>query len=123
MTRMWRGPCDALKAASSDPLWAAIHRRGGRLGVFCNVTHDGKLASFFSVEKIRGEYYQRDIGQARSDGDPYFAVLAGFRQFTPLDPELIALNASYIGRLADEIESDCHMLAVKLDKAVDAYCE
>jgi len=122
MTRMWRGPCDALKATSSEPLWAAIHRRGGRLNVACHVEHDGRSASFFRVEKIRGEWYQFDLGRVHG-GDPYSTVLEGFRRYTPLDAELLQQNHAYVERLAGEIGDDCAYLVRKLGQCADEFCE
>lgn len=122
MARMWKGPCESLKAAGADPLWAAIHRRAGRLNIACNVESDGRSATFFRVEKIRGEWYSFDLGRVQG-GDPYFTVLAGYRQFTPLDAELIAQNCAYIARQAEEIDIACLTLAGTLSAAVDAFCE
>ena len=120
MARMWRGPCAALKAAEADPLWAAIHRRNGRIGVFCTVANDGRSASFYSISKSRGEFYQHDLGQAEG-ADPYLAVLHGSHTFTGYDAELIQLHHEYLARLAEEIDVDCLMIAGKLKAAADAF--
>lgn len=122
MTRMWRGPCEALRAAYSDPLWGAIHRRGGRLHIACTVTDDGRFADFYRIEKINGEWYRFDLGRVKG-GDPYFTVLAGYRRFTPLDAELIEQNHAYIERQAESIVFDGHSISIKLGQAVDAFCE
>lgn len=122
MARMWRGSCEALKRASADPLWAAIHRRGGRLQIACTVERDGRSASFFRVEKIRGEWYQYDLGRSEG-GDPYSTVLAGFRKFTPLDAELVQQNHAYVERMAHEIADDCQYLVRKLGQCADEFCE
>lgn len=120
MTRMWRGPCEALRQASSDPLWAAIHRRGGRLSVACTVAHDGRSADFYRVEKIKGEWYRFDLGRVEG-GDPYFTVLAGYREFTPFDPELFEQNHAYLERVAEDVVLDGRLIASKLGQAVDAF--
>jgi hypothetical protein len=122
MARMWRGPCAALKAAESDPLWSALHRRNGKLGVFCNVSSDGRLAQFHTITKHRGEWYQNDLGEAQGR-DPFLTVLRGSHRFTPLDAELLDLHSRYLERLADEIAGDLHAVVTKLGRAVDAYCE
>ena len=122
MTRMWRGPCESLRAAQSDPLWAAIHRRGGRHQVSCNIAFDGRSADFYRVEKIKGDWYQFDLGRVEG-GDPFFTVLAGYRRFTPFDAELREQSFSYIERVADEIDFDCALISRKLSAAVDAFCE
>jgi hypothetical protein len=122
MARMWRGPCAALKAAEADPLWAKLHRRNGRLGVFCNVTSDGRTASFYTISKQRGEWYQHDLGDAAGD-DPMLAVLHGSHSFTPFDGDLIQLHHAYLERLAENIVLDGRSVAAKLAQAVDAFCE
>jgi hypothetical protein len=120
MTRMWRGPCEALKATNADALWAAIHRRGGRLNIACNVAHDGRSANFFRVEKIRGEWFQFDLGRVEG-GDPYSTVLAGYRRYTPLDAELLTQNHSYLERMAEDIVLDGNAIVAKLGQAADCF--
>src|SRR5690349_8576469 len=102
MTRMWRGPCAALKKAESDALWTAIHRRAGRMGIACSVEHDGRSADFYRIDKIRGDFYRTDLGRV-SGADPYSTVLAGYRRFTPLDAELLSQSHQYVERLAEDI--------------------
>jgi hypothetical protein len=120
MARMWRGPCEALRAAHADPLWAAIHRRGGRHFVACNVAPDGRSADFYRLEKVKGEWYSFDLGRVQG-GDPHFTVLAGYRRFTPLDAELIQLNAAYLDRVAGDIVLDGRAVVSKLMFAVDQF--
>ena len=120
MTRMWRGPCADLKSASTDPLWAAIHRRNGRLGISCNVALDGRSAEFFRIEKRGGDFYQFDLGRVEG-GDPMFTVLHGSHEFTPLDPELIELHHAYIERQAEQIVADSRLIAQKLEAAADEF--
>lgn len=120
MTRLWRGPSAELKATSSDPLWAAIHRRGGRLNVACHVEHDGRSATFFRIEKVRGDFLQFDLGRVQGR-DPYSTVLEGYRRFTPLDTELLQQNHSYVERLAENVVLDGNSLVRKLGRAVDQF--
>jgi hypothetical protein len=122
VTRMWRGPCEALKSAEADPLWAKLHRRNGRLGVFCNVDQAGRQASFFSISKHRGEFYQHDLGDV-TGADPMLTVLRGAHKFTPLDGDLIQLHHAYLERLAEDIVLDGGSIVTKLGQAVDAFCE
>jgi hypothetical protein len=120
MARMWRGPCAALKAASADPLWAAIHRRNGRFGVFCQVANDGRSASFFSVSKQRGDFYQHDLGPAEG-ADPFLTVLHGSHTYVGYDAELIQLHHAYLERLANDVVLDGGSVAHKLTQAADAF--
>lgn len=118
MIRMWRGPCEAIRATESDPLWAAIQRRNGRLGVFCNVDNDARVAEFYTIEERRGGLYQIDLGRVEGNhGDPYLLCLWGSHDFTDLDPELIQLHHQYLGRLAENIVLDGRMLVSKLEAA------
>ena len=109
-----------MKAAEADPLWAAIHRRNGRLGVFCNTTPDGRRASFFAITKQRGEWYQHDLGEAEGD-DPFLTVLHGSHSYAGTDGELIALHHRYLERLADDIVLDGRSVVRKLEAAADAF--
>lgn len=122
MTRMWRGPCEGLKAAENDPLWVAIHRRGGRHLVSCNVALDGRSADFFRLEKIGGAWHRRDLGSV-GGRDPFSTALAGYRRFTPFDADLVRQNHAYIERMAEEISFQCSTAIDKLAAAVDAFCE
>lgn len=120
MTRMWRGPAAELKEAQADPLWAAIHRRGGRLGVACNVESDGRTADFWRVEKRGADFYQVELGRVRG-ADPYMTVLNGYRRWTPLDAELVSLNVRYLEREALAIVADCRLVVSKLEQAVESF--
>lgn len=121
--RMWRGPCAALKAAEADPLWNAIQRRNGRLGVFCSVTNDGRSARFFVIQKRRdGDYNQIDLGTAEGE-TPHLAVLHGSHQFVGYDAELIQLHHAYLERLAEDIVLDGNSVVRKLGMAADAFLQ
>jgi hypothetical protein len=117
---MWRGPVAAMKAAEADPLWAKLHRRNGRLGVFCNVTNDGRSASFYTISKQRGEWLQHDLGEAAGD-DPMLTVLHGSHSFTPLDGDLLQLHHAYLESLAESIVFDGGSVVHKLGAAADAF--
>lgn len=120
MPNMWRGPSAELRRAEANPLWAKLHRRNGRLGIFCNSTHDGFTASFYSISKQRGEWYQHDLGEVRG-ADPMLAVLHGSHTYTPADPELMQIHHAYLEHLAEEIVLDGRLIATKLAKAVDQF--
>jgi hypothetical protein len=119
---MWRGPSAAMKAAEADPIWAKLHRRNGRLGVFCTVDNGGRQASFYSISKRGGEFYQHDLGESAGD-DPMLTVLHGSHSFTPLDGDLLQLHHAYLESLAESIVLDGHAITDKLGQAVDAFCE
>lgn len=120
MTRMWRGPSESLKAAESNSLWAAIHRRGGRHLVACDVSPDGRSADFYRLQSIKGDWFRFDLGRVEGE-TPFSTVLAGYRRFTPLDAELLDQNVAYIEQAASEIDRDCLMIAGKLSGAVDSF--
>lgn len=122
MARMWRGPCAALKAAEADPLWAKLHRRNAKLGVFCNVESDGRAASFYTISKQRGDFFQHDLGGAAGD-DPMLTVLHGSHTFTPLDGDLIQLHHAYLERLAENIADAGQYVVRKLVQCADEFCE
>jgi hypothetical protein len=120
MARMWRGPSAAMKAAESDPLWASLHRRNACLGIFCNVTNDGRLASFYTISNQRGGPFQHDLGESSGD-DPMLTVLHGSHTFTPFDAELMRLHHAYLERMSESIVLDGHSITRKLAQAVDAF--
>lgn len=122
MARMWRGPSAEMKAAEADPLWAKLHRRNGRLGIFCDVDNAGRIASFFRVAQQRGEFYRHELGVVEG-ADPMLSVLRGSHEFTPLDGDLIQLHHAYLERLAEDIVLDGNSVVSKLGQAVDAFCE
>jgi hypothetical protein len=120
MAKIWKGPCEALRRAHADPLWAAIHRRAGRLFVACNIADNGRSGTFYRVEKIKGEWYQFDLGRAEGS-DPFSTALAGYRRFTPLDAELVAQNHQYLDRLAEDIVLDGRAIVRTLNQAADYF--
>jgi hypothetical protein len=120
MARMWRGPTAELKKAEADPLWAAIHRRAGRLNVFCDAEHDGRTAKFFKLEKRSDGWYRIELDTVRG-ADPMLTALWGAHRFTPLDAELLQLHHTYLERLAEEIAHDGGSVVLKLGQAVDQF--
>lgn len=103
MAKMWRGPSEALTAAHGDPLWAAIHRRNGKLGVACDTDQDGLTARFYSVTKRGDAWYQHDLGRVEG-ADPILTALWGSHRFTAPDAELFKFHYAYLDRLFGEIE-------------------
>lgn len=122
MPNMWHGPSAELRAAEADPLWAKLHRRNGKRGIFCNTSPDGRTASFYAIQKQRGEWYQHDLGTAQGD-DPMLTVLHGSHTYAGVDPELIQLHHRYLERLAEDIVLDCRSVVTKLANAADTFCE
>lgn len=121
MAHMWRGPCEALKKASDDPLWAAIHRRNGRQLICCQMEMDGRSALFYRLEKgTDGEWYRYDLGRAEG-ADPYLTSLWGSHRFTAFDAELLALHLRYVLRLAEEIDDSVHAIVNKLGRMADEF--
>jgi hypothetical protein len=116
MARMWHGPSVELKAAEADPLWAAIHRRNAKLGVFCNTTPDGKAASFYTISGN----VQHDLGTVEG-ADPMLAALWGSHKFAGYDADLIQLHHSYLDRLAEDIVLDGYAIVRNLCQAVDQF--
>ena len=112
MAKMWKGPCEALRAAHADPLWAAIHRRAGRQGVFMDIDLEATIGTFFTIENG----YKRVVGQVRGS-DPMLIALHGYHRFTDSDSELFEQHHTYLLRLADEIASDVALVIDKLGKA------
>lgn len=122
MTRIWSGPCEALKKAQADPLWAAMHRRNGRLGVACTIEPDGRSGDFYEVVKRRGEWYRHDLGRVSGE-NPFIVTLNGSHRFTPFDAELRDMHYTYLDRLAGDVEEGLHDLVKAADGAADDLAE
>lgn len=122
MAQMWRGPSAELKEANADLLWAAIHRRNGRLHISCDIDGSGREGTFYELRKQRGEWHRFDLGRVTGE-TPFIVALNGSHQFTPLDSELVALHAAYIGRLADEIDYQGHDLLKSIAGRADELTE
>jgi hypothetical protein len=122
MARMWKGPNAEHKRAMSDPLYAAIARRCGRLGIFFKTDIEtGRKAQAFKLETPGGRcgtLFQHDIGEA-SGPDPWATALHVAIKFTPFDTELLAQYGAYLDNKLDEIESEFHLLGTRLGGTID----
>lgn len=122
MARMWRGPNADQKRAASDPLHGAIARRCGRLGIFFQTDSEtGRHAEVYTISTPGGRcgtYFRHDIGEAHGP-DPWATALHVALEFTPFDADLMAQYHAYLDRKLGEIESDCHLLDVRLGGALD----
>lgn len=118
MTRMWKGPCEAVKAALADPIAIRLHRRAGEQMVFCKVADDGRSALVFRLQ--RGFQSILGIAQGR---DPLDTIVNVALEFTEHDPELFGLIAALIERRTDEVTSDLAVLSKKLGHAIDDFTE
>jgi hypothetical protein len=119
MSKMWKGPTPLLRAAHSSPLWAAIHRRNGRLGVFCDSDTTGQALSAFAIRKGRdGEWYRHELGAVESD-TPLSAALKLSHEFTPYDADLVSLHHAYIESLAEDVVIDGKALVKRIDAVTE----
>jgi len=118
MTRMWQGASPALKAAESDPLWAAVHRHNGRNWIASEFSQTGLSATVYRT--WRGGCEQ--IGRVEGD-NPLSVAFKIAHQFTPFGSDLLALHASYIEREAEHIGFDCRQLLKRLDGQLDELAE
>ena len=110
---MWKGPCARLLAAHHDTLWHRVHRRNMKLGIACEVSNDGRTASFYSISKKGGDWYRHDLGRVEGP-DPILNSLWGSHSFTAPDAELFALHHEYLARLLDEVRLDAEHLAKRI---------
>lgn len=118
MSKMWKGPCDALRATYSDPLASRLHRRAGEQLIAYDINHAGTLATVYRVEKRGGEWYRIDLGSVQG-ADPMNTYINVALAYTSHDQELFALIAEQICRRADEVTSIARLLAKVVAEAED----
>jgi hypothetical protein len=115
MSKMWKGPTPALIAAQANSLWAAIHRRNSRLGIFSDTDFAGQKATAFCLSKGRdGEWCRRDLGVVEGDS-PLSTAFKLSHEFTEFDAELLSLHHEYVESLADEAVVEARHLVKRID--------
>ncbi len=98
MSKLWKGPSAEVTAALGDSLANRLHRRAGRQNIFYNITHDGRTAEVFRIERQgAGRYSFVPLGTAHGD-DPLDTFLDAAFSFTPFDTELVDLASELIER-------------------------
>ena len=124
MSKMWKGPTPLLRAAYANPVWAALHRRNGRLGVCCDTDPTtGCHAEVFVIRKGRdGEWYRQELGAVEGD-TPLSTAFKASHEFTPFDAELLTLHHEYIESLAEDAVFETRQLMKRIDSAVEEYAD
>jgi len=102
MSKMWKGPCDALKATYADPLAARFHRRASEQQISYTLSADGRAAQVARIEQRRSGWHTVSIGVASGD-DAMNTIVNVALEFTAHDHELFALIAEHIAHRTDDV--------------------
>jgi hypothetical protein len=92
---LWTGPSAEVTAALGNPVALKLHRRAGRQSIAYNLSHNGRTAEVFRMEKSRGQWFLVPLGTARG-ADPLDTFLNAALEYTEHDDELVELATALI---------------------------
>jgi hypothetical protein len=118
MAKMWKGPCEALKASYSCPIAVRLARRAGEQHIAYDTDHSGTRATVWRMERRSGEWCRVDLGTAEG-ADPMNTYINVALEFTRHDQELFSLIAAQIDKRAEEVISVLRDLVKRADAATD----
>lgn len=102
MSKMWRGPSQAVRDSASDPLSRGIVRRIARYGVFITFSDDGKSAEIYQLRQRGGDWVKHPLDPINGF-DPVDTALRIAFEHTPFDGEFIAQRTEYLIRKSESL--------------------
>lgn len=118
MSKMWRGPCEAVKASYMNPIATRLHRRAGEQSIFYDISHDGRSSKAWRLEKRGDTWHEIPLG-AVEGGDPLNTYINASLEFTKHDAELYSLIARDLAARTDDLVSRFADAGKRLSNACD----
>lgn len=118
MSKMWKGPCEALTATYSCSIASRLHRRAGEQLIAYDTNHAGTLANVYRLEKRGDQWFRIDLGTVEGC-DPMNTFINASLAYTEHDQELFSLIARDIERRTDDVLGTLHEISKKLGIVIE----
>lgn len=118
MSKMWKGPCEALTATYSCSIASRLHRRAGEQLIAYDTNHAGTLANVYRLEKRGDQWFRIDLG-AVEGADPMNTFINAALAYTRHDQELFSLISRQIERRMESLIATLRYLDRTVDEVAD----